>query len=119
MDRLELWGSELLGHLPADITRVREIAVARLSELVEPEKSAGVKLEAVVVEGTPYAEINKFADAEADLVILNVQSRSFLDRAMLGSTAERVIRSARVPVLSIPITTMDRFMKMPDRTGAS
>jgi nucleotide-binding universal stress UspA family protein len=109
MDRMEQWGSELLGYLPADITRVREIAIKRVQQLVEPERTAGI--DTIVVEGTPHHEITKFADANADLLILNVQSKSVLERTMLGSTAERVIRSARIPVLSIPTTTADRFMK--------
>jgi nucleotide-binding universal stress UspA family protein len=111
MDRLELWGSELIGHLPDDITRVCEIAAERLQQFVEPERAAGIKIETAVIEGAPHHEITKFAeDTNADLLVLNVQSKSALERAMLGATAERVIRSARVPVLSIPTTTADRFI---------
>ena len=103
MDRLELWGSELAGHLPDDITRVREIAVDKIQKLSESERTRGLKLDTVVIEGTPHREICRFADeTNADLLILNVQSKTVLERAMLGATAERVIRSARVPVLSVP-----------------
>jgi nucleotide-binding universal stress UspA family protein len=110
MDRLELWGSELIGHLPRDITRVREIAVEQLQKLAELERAADIKIETAVIEGTPHHEITTFAeDTNADLIVLNVQSKSMLERAMLGATAERVIRSARVPVLSIPTTTAERF----------
>jgi hypothetical protein len=31
---------------------------------------------------------------------------------MLGATAERVIRSARVPVISIPVATAPKFMRV-------
>jgi hypothetical protein len=40
-----------------------------------------------------------------------VQSKGILERAMLGATAERVIRSAHAPVLSLPTRTADRFTK--------
>jgi nucleotide-binding universal stress UspA family protein len=44
------------------------------------------------------------ADEEkADIIIMNLQGKTLAERALLGSTAERVIRSAHVPVLSIPI----------------
>jgi len=111
MDRLELWGSELEGHLPDDITRVREIAADRLRLLVESERAADVRIETAIVEGVPYQEIVKVAEnTKADLLVLNVQSKGFLERAMLGATAERVIRSAQVPVLSIPTATADSFI---------
>jgi nucleotide-binding universal stress UspA family protein len=104
MDRLELWGSELLEHPPQDITKVREFARERLHNLTKAEEGACPRLNSVVVEGTPYREIVKFAEhTNADLIILNVQSKSVLERAMLGATAERVIRSSTVPVLSIPV----------------
>jgi nucleotide-binding universal stress UspA family protein len=116
MDRLELWGSELAGYLPDDITRVREIAIERVQQLVKPERTADLKLETAVIDGTPHHEIVKFAEeTSADLLALNVQSKSVLERAMLGATAERVIRSARVPVLSIPATTAERFTRKTDR----
>lgn len=112
MDRLELWGSELLGHLPGDITKVREIAAEKCRQLVKSEQTVDLKVQTVVIEGTPHHEIAKFAeDSSADLLILNIQSKSTLGRAMLGATAERVIRSSRVPVLSVPTTTADRFMR--------
>jgi nucleotide-binding universal stress UspA family protein len=116
MDRLELWGSELLGHLPDDIPKVKEIAERNVRQLVEPERTAGIRLETAVIEGTPYHEICRFAEnTNADLLVLNVQSKSILDRTLLGSTAERVIRSARVPVLSVPTTTADRFTQQRPR----
>jgi hypothetical protein len=34
---------------------------------------------------------------------MNLHGKGLLERALLGSTAERVIRAARVPVLSLPI----------------
>jgi nucleotide-binding universal stress UspA family protein len=110
MDRLELWGSELIGHPPSDITKVHEIAAEKVRQLVRAEPAADINTQTIVIEGTPHREIVRFAeDTKADLLVLNVQSKSVLERAMLGATAERVIRSAGVPVLSIPATTAERF----------
>ena len=37
-----------------------------------------------------------------DLLVMNIHGKGMLDRALLGSTAERVVRSARCPVMLIP-----------------
>jgi nucleotide-binding universal stress UspA family protein len=103
MDRLELWGTELLGHMPDDLTRIKEISVETLDELVRPERERYLKIKTVITEGTPYRDIVRFAETHnMDFLMLNIQSKSALERAMLGATAERVIRSSRIPVLSIP-----------------
>ena len=36
---------------------------------------------------------------------MNLQSKGLLERALLGSTAERIIRSSWIPVLSVPVLT--------------
>jgi nucleotide-binding universal stress UspA family protein len=58
---------------------------------------------AEVVRGTPHQEILSYAQrVRADLIVINLQSEGRLDRALLGATAERVIRCSPIPVLSIP-----------------
>jgi hypothetical protein len=42
-------------------------------------------------------------DFSEAIIVLNLQSKSRVERALLGSTAERVVRLARTPVLSIPV----------------
>jgi nucleotide-binding universal stress UspA family protein len=104
MDRFEQWGSELLGHLPDDVTKTREVATAKVRQLAALEQTADLKIRTAVIEGTPFREIVRFAESDrADLIVLGIQSKSTLERAMLGATAERVIRSSPVPVLSIPV----------------
>jgi nucleotide-binding universal stress UspA family protein len=88
------------------------LATQRVQQLVEPERTPDLRLQTAVVEGMPFDEINRFAeDTKADIITLNMQSKSFLDRALIGSTVERVIRSARVPVLSIPTCDPKQFAK--------
>ena len=56
-----------------------------------------------LVEGVPYEKILASADEEKiDMIILNTHGKSFLERALLGSTAERIVRVVHVPVLSVP-----------------
>jgi nucleotide-binding universal stress UspA family protein len=83
-----------------------EIHARRMGELhkaIEREHGGDLGVATEVVRGTHHHEILKFAEVmNADLIVINLQSKGLLERALLGSTAERVIRSARIPVLSIP-----------------
>jgi nucleotide-binding universal stress UspA family protein len=89
---------------------IRGILLQQLWKGVDKECCTDIPITAKIVDGVPHREILRFAeDAHADLIVLNVQSKGLLERAMLGSTAEHVIRSSKIPVLSIPRSTADRF----------
>lgn len=76
---------------------------SRLDDLVLREKPAGVAVETLVAGGRPYEKILEVAEQRRmDIIVLNLHSKGVLERAFLGSTAERVVRLAHVPVLSIP-----------------
>jgi nucleotide-binding universal stress UspA family protein len=50
-----------------------------------------------------HREILAQADrVRADLIVIGTHGRSGFDRLLLGSVSERVLRSARVPVLTVP-----------------
>jgi len=58
---------------------------------------------AVVTAGTPADEILKAARREhAALIVLGTHGSGNVARMLLGSTAGRVLRRARVPVLAVP-----------------
>jgi nucleotide-binding universal stress UspA family protein len=77
--------------------------LGELQEAIEREQGEDLGLTTQVLRGFPHHEIPKCAkETNADLIVINLQSKSLLERALLGATAERVIRSARIPVLSIP-----------------
>jgi len=55
-----------------------------------------------VLQGEPYRTIVDYADTyDIDLVIMPTHGRRGLERFLLGSTTERVVRRAEVPVLTI------------------
>ncbi|HBR22832.1 MAG TPA: universal stress protein [Nitrospiraceae bacterium] len=67
------------------------------------EELRGIKdIERIVVKGRPYEEILKFArENKADLIVIGTHGRRGLDRVIFGSTAEKVVRDAPCPVLSV------------------
>ena len=101
-DRM-LWGPAVIARLD----RVKLVAELRqkLDYFVKQEKAPDVEIETLIVEGKPFRKILEIAENRSiDVIVLNLQSKSIVERALLGSTAERVVRLARMPVLSIPVT---------------
>ncbi|HBH60540.1 MAG TPA: universal stress protein [Nitrospiraceae bacterium] len=59
-----------------------------------------------VLVGVPYEEIIKFAEKEKiDLIVIGTYGRSGIQRFIFGSTAERVVRSAPCPVMTVRVPT--------------
>jgi nucleotide-binding universal stress UspA family protein len=91
---------------------VRARLEARMRKMIEGEDCLGLPLRTEIGDGTPYRRILKYAEeTSADLLVINLQSSGLLEREFLGSTAERVIRSSRIPVLSIPCATSLHFLR--------
>ena len=58
--------------------------------------------ESVIVAGIPYEEILKKAtDESVSLLVLGTAGRSGIDHLLFGSTAERVVRKAACPVMTV------------------
>lgn len=73
--------------------------------LDEAERIAGdLPITRATREGTPSREIVRYAEqAACDLVCMGTHGRGGLDRLLLGSVAERVVRSSPVPVLTVRV----------------
>lgn len=73
-----------------------------LREWTAATAAAGLQARWIVRAGVPYKEIVAAATEErADLIVLGTQGRGGLNRALLGSVADRVIRLAPCPVLTV------------------
>ncbi len=58
--------------------------------------------EAVVVEGHAASSILKYVeDSRPELVVVGAHGRTRLERVLLGSVAERVVRAAKTSVLVV------------------
>jgi len=78
-------------------------AERHLETVARRAREAGVAVETAVVRGAPYRAILDRAEAvDADLVVMGSHGRHGLERYLLGSTTERVLRLAPIPVLVLP-----------------
>jgi nucleotide-binding universal stress UspA family protein len=87
----------------ADIaTRIADASRAGLESAIAKRQGRKVKVDGILREGVAWEEINLVADEiDADLVIIGTHGRRGLARALLGSVAENVVRTARRPILTI------------------
>ncbi len=66
----------------------------------EAERIAGCQVEVAVCTGTPAAEVPRFAaEHHADLVVVGTHGRTGIERALLGSVAEAIVRHSPCSVL--------------------
>jgi nucleotide-binding universal stress UspA family protein len=90
----------------------------QLDDLVPPEATTWCDVKTEVETGVPYRIIVRvLEDEKIDLLIMNIHGKGMLDRALLGSTAERVVRVAPCPVMLIP--PLKRKLKRRARPGGS
>jgi len=77
-----------------------------LDAAAERADAAGVEVEKHLRRGAPAEEILDFvAEADIDVIVMGTHGRSGIDRIRhAGSTTERVIRGATIPVLAVPPT---------------
>ncbi|MDG5775024.1 universal stress protein [Haloarculaceae archaeon H-GB2-1] len=67
-----------------------------------------VTVETDVVEGSPASEITSYAvENGCDVIVMGTHGRGGIDRLLLGSVAERVIRRSSVPVLTVRVSPPD------------
>lgn len=73
-----------------------------LEALKKKYEGAGVKIDTQLIEGVPHAEIVRAAkELPADMIVMGTHGRGGLSHLLLGSVAERVVRTAECPVLTV------------------
>ncbi|ELZ35093.1 universal stress protein uspa-like protein [Halogeometricum pallidum JCM 14848] len=88
---------------------LRSDAEAAMKEARTVAENADVPVETTVAEGTPSREIVRFAEREGcDLVVMGTHGRGGIDRLLLGSVAEKVVRASEVPVLTVRVGDADQ-----------
>jgi nucleotide-binding universal stress UspA family protein len=105
--------------LPADVvnTFVDE-QYREVTDYLEPiaarARSGGVATTAAVLDGVPVEALLGYVAARAiDLVVLATHGRGGVNRLVLGSVAERLLRLAQVPILMVPAAAVAELAVAP------
>jgi nucleotide-binding universal stress UspA family protein len=89
------YSAEMLGVIEGAARTALDGVVARA-------RRSGVAIEGVLRQGRAWSEIDAAAvAAKADLIVMGTHGRRGVSRALLGSVAEKVIRTAPCPVLTV------------------
>jgi nucleotide-binding universal stress UspA family protein len=72
--------------------------------LARAKTEHAVPMTGTLLEGVPHVEILRAAkDVGADLIVVGTHGRTGIEHLLLGSVAERVLRGAHVPVMTVPL----------------
>jgi nucleotide-binding universal stress UspA family protein len=78
------------------------ITEKEMQQLCQTDLGGFTNYEATILSGTPFLEIIRTAkEKEADLIVVGTHGRTGLDHVLFGSTAEKVVRKAPCPVVSV------------------
>jgi nucleotide-binding universal stress UspA family protein len=82
--------------------RIADASRAALDAAVAKRRGGPVPIDGVIREGVAWEAINAMADElDADMIVIGTHGRRGLARALLGSVAENVVRTAHRPVVTI------------------
>lgn len=85
----------------------RQALEQQLRAWLEPANRAGAKTDMLLDDGDPARRILERASAlQADLVVMGTHGLSGFERFVLGSVAEKVLRKATCPVMTVPPSTV-------------
>jgi nucleotide-binding universal stress UspA family protein len=83
-------------------TQIMTGAQTATAEICKAHAKDGVELTPVVRRGITWQEIHRIAEeVSADLIIVGTHGRTGIAHALLGSVAEKIIRTATRPVLTV------------------
>lgn len=85
-----------------------------LDRIARPWQQKGIQIETHLFKGDPATEIaDKAKRLECDLIVMGTHGRSGMAHLMMGSVAERVVRTASIPVLTVRSWTEKEAEKVP------
>jgi nucleotide-binding universal stress UspA family protein len=95
-----LYGSP--GLVERVVAEIHEDARRIVDEALAKAQTAGIPAQGQVLEGEPVHQIVAYATkVKADAIVIGTHGRSGLNRFLMGSVAEGVLRSAPMPVLTV------------------
>lgn len=110
IDLLHVWAPPIAMALdvamlpsPEDIVRYTAAMETGLAAAAKKLTLPADRLDRHLIQGIAWRDIIEFAkEKSADLIVMSTHGRTGLAHLMMGSIAERVVRSSSVPVLVVP-----------------
>jgi len=88
--------------IPPSEVNMEEKAKSELEELAKTEIGDSMQYNIMVKTGRPFQEIiETAAEVDADLIIIATHGHTGVEHLLFGSTAEKVVRKAPCPVLTL------------------
>ncbi|MFB6083263.1 MAG: universal stress protein [Halorientalis sp.] len=88
-------------------------AIERIDRMAQVH---GVDTVTEIRTGDPASEVLDYADEiEADLIVAGTHGRSGVERRLIGSVAERLVRHAECPVMTVRLPESDETVTEPDQ----
>jgi nucleotide-binding universal stress UspA family protein len=95
------WAAEAFPAPLADLLEQWQAQARQRMTALIPESARGNVLTSAVV-GSPFSEILRYAEEQqVDLIVIGTHGRGLIGHMFLGSVAERVVRRAPCPVLTV------------------
>lgn len=107
LGNLNRLGLALPSEEKTQLKKLRHHARLLARRIIGSEALKGLTVKRFIAEGAPFAEIARFVRSEQiSLVVMGSYGGSYggVDKIFFGSTAEKVVRTAGCPVLTVPLT---------------
>lgn len=90
----DMW-TNMLGQL-------EEIGEEATGEIAGRAEESNVETVTNVARGIPHTEINEYAQKNGiDIIVMGTHGRTGIDRILLGSVTEKIVRTSKIPVLTV------------------
>ncbi|MDY6765242.1 MAG: universal stress protein [Halobacteria archaeon] len=97
--------------LPADtnwqsvIEALEKEGKRAVKEIEEKVEDSGLKVHRSIQQGVPHKTILEYAEEnDIDMIVMGTHGKTGIDRLLLGSVTEKVVRSSEIPVLTVRMT---------------
>jgi nucleotide-binding universal stress UspA family protein len=94
-------GAAVMAAAGPQLAALRKQTSEQMRAQVEKLHKRGLKAKATEVDGLPHQKVAELSK-DANLVVMGTHGRTGLPRLLLGSVAERVVRMAQCPVITVP-----------------
>jgi len=89
---------DIVHNIVGELEKIGEESVKSLKKELDSDSNVVTE----VIKGIPHREITDYAnEKEIDLIVMGTHGRTGLDRILLGSVTEKVVRTSKVPVMTV------------------